>query len=129
MKSQVLSIYLDGFLLRPRARWLERGLGLWCHTRIKSVLHHQRIRLTGHALSLSSSVGCQLLSVHRSTIKTGSFRRGRRIVCGRGGLRTMSVHVHFRLVALHLHHLGLLASLNVSHLLLGTMKGFQKSVK
>jgi len=111
MKGKVLSIYLHGFLLRSLS--LELLELRWVHAP-HSVLHHQGLRggLPLHSLSLSTAVGCQLLSV----LDTRALRWRRGIVSRCRRLRPVPVHIHIGLLALHcLHHLHLLVLL---HLLL-----------
>ena len=76
MKSQVLSIYLDGFLLRSRIHLLERLELRRIHPspRADTILHHKCwIRLTGHGLALASPVGGQLLSIHMAWFEAWPF--------------------------------------------------------
>lgn len=122
MKSQVLSIYLHGFLLR-RVHLLE-GLELRriYPPRADAILHQDRlVRLTSHGLALAAPVRGQLLSIHVACFEPGPFRRRRGVLDGRRGLGPMPIHVHIGVFSLHLLH-RLMVLLELGHLLLGAAK-------
>jgi hypothetical protein len=80
MKGQVLSIYLHGFLLRslPLLELLELRR---IHSPLHTVRHHQLLGvLLALHLSLSTSIGSQLLTIHGTTFEARAFRGRRRVV-------------------------------------------------